>query len=177
MDLSTFAPLSVPVPPMLEEALGYTGTARLVAFYWTPMGDEAMYDDGVQSGDGEWPAWLSFVQHPKVEPQLGPYDLGSSESEARHWLVLDRTARALYALPVRTAAALLHQQWADRPDAPPVLESPEEVAALLDAITDVANWQETTIDVAAVERRMEEQGARLEALLVWLDQQGKEGSA
>jgi hypothetical protein len=173
-DLSTFAPLPVPVPPMLEETLGYMGKARLVAFYWTPMGDEAMVDDGVQSGDGEWPAYRGFVEHPKIEPQLRAYDLGSSDGEARHWLVLDREARALYALPVRTAAALLHQQWAGRPDAPPVLESPEEVAALLDAITDVANWQEATIDMAAVERRMEEEGARLEAMLGWLDQQGKE---
>jgi hypothetical protein len=35
--------LSVPVPPMLEAAIGYTGDAHYVAFYWTPGGDEAMY--------------------------------------------------------------------------------------------------------------------------------------
>lgn len=171
-DLSALVPLAVPVPPMLEEALDYIGTARLVAFYWTPMGDEAEYNDGVQSGDGEWPAYLSFVQHPKVEPQLRPYDLGSSECEARHWLVLDREARALYALPVQTAAALVHQQWATRPDAPPRLESLEDVAALVASLTDVAGWHEVSVDPAAIERRMQEQGARLEAMLVWLDQQG-----
>ncbi len=38
--------LRVPVPPMLERALGYTdrvqrAPARLIGFFWEPAGDEA----------------------------------------------------------------------------------------------------------------------------------------
>ena len=34
------------LPRNWERAFGYDGEARYVAFYWTPVGDEAMYDDG-----------------------------------------------------------------------------------------------------------------------------------
>ena len=49
-----------------------------------------------------------------MEPQLRPFDLGSSEEEAQHWLVLDREARTLSVLPVRggrcpAPAAMGHQ--------------------------------------------------------------------
>jgi len=40
--MSNLEALRIPVPPMLEEALGYDGSARWVAFYWTPAGDEAV---------------------------------------------------------------------------------------------------------------------------------------
>ena len=46
MSMDTFQPLPLPVPPMLEAALGYAGTAQYVAFYWTPGGDELIWDDG-----------------------------------------------------------------------------------------------------------------------------------
>lgn len=51
----------VPVPPMLAEAIGYTGQvlghplqARYVGFYWERSGDEANFDDGRASGTGEY---------------------------------------------------------------------------------------------------------------------------
>ncbi len=47
--------LVVPAPPMLDEAIGYPGRARYVAFYWTPYGDEVIYTDGRFSADGHWP--------------------------------------------------------------------------------------------------------------------------
>src|ERR1051326_4995726 len=91
-------PLPVPVPPMLEQALDYPGQARLVAFCWSSLGDEAMYADGRRSGEADWAAYLTFVEHPRVEPHLRPYDLGSSEEEARAFLVLDRESRTLSVL-------------------------------------------------------------------------------
>lgn len=170
MDLNSLVALPVPVPPTLEQALGYTGHARLVSFHWEPVGDEAMYDDGVLSGDAAWPAYLSYVQHPKVEPALRAYNLGSSECEARDFLVLDRVERKLYVLPARQARELLHQQWLTRPDAPPTVDSIEAVQALLENFTDEAGWEEVQVDMAEVERRMQAQGQLLEALVAWLDQ-------
>src|SRR5919199_6145890 len=83
--------LAVPVPPMLEEAMGYTGEARFVSFYWTPGGDEADYDDGQRAGTGNWQGYLGYVQHPLIYPRLAPYNLGSSDAEGRHALIVDRT--------------------------------------------------------------------------------------
>lgn len=171
MSLDSLSTLPILVPPMLEEALGYNGSARLVAFYREPVGDEARFDDGVVSADAEGPAYLSFVRHPRIVPQLAAYDLGTSEHEACHWLVLDREARVLYALPAREAAALLYQQWATRPDAPSESESSDESAAAFQAFIEEVGWQDVPVGLAAVECRMLEQEARRAAMLAWLDQQ------
>jgi hypothetical protein len=34
--LEGIIPLKAPVPPMLSDAIGYTGKERFVAFQWTP---------------------------------------------------------------------------------------------------------------------------------------------
>lgn len=153
---------------MLEQALGYFGSARLVAFYWEPVGDKAVFDDGVVSADAERNAYLGLLEHPTVAAQVRACDLGNSEDEAPHWLLLDREARVLYALPAREAAALLYQQWASRPDAS---ESPDESAAAFQAFIEEVGWQDVPVDLAAVERWRQEQGARRAAMLEWLDQQ------
>jgi len=106
---------------MLEEALGYTGASRWVAFSWEPFGDEMMYHDGTVSADGSWHAWLTFVRHRRIAPVLAPYHFGNSEEEARHWLLLDRETRTLSAGAVRDVQQFLQQA------VPPVLT--------LDAVT------------------------------------------
>src|SRR5262245_34059917 len=112
---ATLTLLSLPVPPMIEEALDYHGASRCVAFSWTPAGDELVYDDGTVSADGSWVAWLTFLHHPRVAPALRSYHLGSSDNDATHWLLLDRDARAL---SIGTAAAVKHFL---RQATPPVL--------------------------------------------------------
>jgi hypothetical protein len=112
---------------MLEEALGYTGTARWVAFFWLPGGDELMYDDGLLSADGQWHAWLLFTYHPRVAPSLAPYTLGTSEEEAQHWLLLDRDTRTCYVGKAPTVKQFLRQVT------PPVFTA-EAVEALLAAL-------------------------------------------
>ena len=87
--------LTLPVPPMFEDALGYPSDARWVAFYWTPAGDELRYDDGTMSAEGSWSAGHLFVHHPRIAPALQSYQFGSSEEEPTHWLLLDRMARTL----------------------------------------------------------------------------------
>jgi hypothetical protein len=79
---------------MLEAACGYTGEARYVAFYWIPGGDELVWNTGWSSATGEWMAWLTWTRHRRVAPLLAPYDFGSSDGEAHHWLLLDRESRA-----------------------------------------------------------------------------------
>jgi len=66
MSTETLQALTLPVPPMLEAALGYPGTARYVAFYWIPAGDELLWDEGWRSADGAWQGWLTFTRHPRV---------------------------------------------------------------------------------------------------------------
>jgi hypothetical protein len=133
-------PLSAPVPPNLEQALGYGGEARYVAFYWEPCGDELMLDDGQYSSDGNWQVWLEYTNHPNVAPYLMekcwrcrgvgttnqlenqpcefcdgagyfPFNFGYSDDEATHWIIVDRQERKAYAAPVAAARQFLQQQW------------------------------------------------------------------
>jgi len=105
----SLTPLSLPVPPMLEEALGYAGTSRWVAFHWTPCGDELRYEDSTVSADGSWHAWLTFVHHPRIAPALASYHFGNSEEEALHWLLLDRETRTLFVGAVVDAQQFIRQ--------------------------------------------------------------------
>jgi hypothetical protein len=172
MPRKTLVPLPVPVPPMLEQALDYPGQARLVAFYWSPSGDEATYNDGAQAGDGDWVAYLAFVQHPTVEPHLCPFDLGSSEEEAQHWLVLDREARTLSVLPAEEAAALLQQQWDTRPASLPLQwKTLDPIPQLLASLTGKRGWRAVSVDMVLVPELRPEQAARRAEWCTWLDQQ------
>ena len=112
--------LPIPVPPMLERALGYEGDAARIAVYWKLAGDEVEVDDGRLGQHGEWDNFLLYTQHRAVAPYLVPYDLGSAHTPAQHWLVLDRQARRWYVAPAREAAQHVRAQW-PRPSATRVL--------------------------------------------------------
>lgn len=106
-----------------ERAVGYGGEARYVGFFWTPCGDEAMYDDGCVSADGNWWVYLQVVDNLDRRGSLARhYSLGSSEEQATHYLLLDRKTRNLYIVPRRPAAVFLQAQ---HPPAPNL--SPEEL--------------------------------------------------
>jgi hypothetical protein len=77
---------------------------------------------------------LAFVEHPRVEPHLRPYDPGSSE-EARDFLALDREARTLSVLPTVQATPLLAQQWDIRPALPLRLVVMDPIPHVLAAVT------------------------------------------
>lgn len=111
-------------PRNWELAVGYDGTARFVAFYWDPIGDEAVWDDGLASSDGNWHIYLDVVDAlPLTDEQHAL--LGSSDNPASHRLVLDRETRKLYLLPKQTASTLLRGE--QHPPAPTL--SPEEIEA------------------------------------------------
>src|SRR5260370_17366332 len=113
LDLRPFR-LYVPVPPMLVEALSYTGqvfghplNARWVGFYWEQSGDEAMYDDGRAGGTGEYIGYRAFADHPKVAVYLRQFDFGSSETRPSHYLLLDRPQPPLSPPPIPPPPPLL----------------------------------------------------------------------
>ena len=156
----------VPVPPMLEQAIGYEGEARFVSFYWTPGGDEADYDDGQRTGTGNWQGYLAFVQHPTVHPELAQYQLGSSDSEAQHRLILDRQERKLYVASMKDAQRLLALQW---PKTEPIHMTQEEWEVLKSRITAEMKQKQQTIDMEEINRRIEAQYVLVEALQSWLN--------
>jgi hypothetical protein len=97
------------LPRNWERAFGYDGDARYVAFYWTPVGGEALYDDGRVSGDGNWRLYLILrYQHPEMDRR---YNVGYSNLEADHWLLLDRETHDLVVMPRAEAQARLREQW------------------------------------------------------------------
>jgi hypothetical protein len=163
------AQLNVPVPPMLAKAMGYRGAARYVSFQWTPYGDEADYSDGRGSGTGDWQGYLAFIQHPAVSPQLQGYDFGSSDSEAKHALILDQEQQILFVAPARDAEKFLQEQW---PKAPTARMSKEEYNALvMKALKNLSYARD--ISMKEVERRIAEHHALIKEMEQWLDKQLK----
>jgi hypothetical protein len=158
-------PLNVPVPPLLATAVGYIGEARYVAFQWAPYGDEAEYFDGRRSATGNWQAFLAYIQHPAVSPLLQDYDLGSSESEARHALILDREKLEVFIAPVKEAQTFLTDQG---PPEPHLRMSQEEYLAKISEMLKSVK-QTDDIDIEEIQRRIDEQYALVEAMQRWLD--------
>jgi hypothetical protein len=158
-------PLNVPVPPMLATAIGYIRKARFVSFQWTPAGDETEYSDGRVTAIGNCQAFLAFIHHPAVSSHLSDYDFSSSDSEAKHALILDQEKEALFVAPVREAEEFLHEQW---PKEPPVSMSQEEYTALvMKALKNVK--PPTDVSIGEIQRRIERQYALVEELQLWLD--------
>jgi hypothetical protein len=150
---------------MLAIALGYNGDARYVAFNWTPYGDEAEYFDGRRSATGNWQAFLAYIQHPAISPLLEAYDLGSSETEAAHCLILDREKVELMIAPVKEAHVFLIEQW---PPEPPLRLSQEEyLAQISEALKNVK--QPDDIDIEEIQRKIDAQYALIEQMQQWLD--------
>jgi hypothetical protein len=56
-----------PLPRNWERAFGYKGSARYLAVYWTPCGDEAMYADGHTSGTAHWPVFQELIRQYRTE--------------------------------------------------------------------------------------------------------------
>ncbi len=155
----------------MEKALGYKGDARYVAFYWTPAGDEAMYEDGLMAGTGEWPAWLDYVRHSLVESHLEPYNLGSSDFDADHYLVLDRQERRVYVATVSAARQFLAAQHSQRQGQKAVHLTSEDLLKITEAIRQPTATPVGKVDIAEVEARLQAAQQEHDAMLRWMDQQ------
>jgi len=169
METSNLIPLDLPVPPMLEAALGYDGPARWVAFFWSPFGDEARCADGRVETDAKWFAYHVFTESPAVMVALAPHDLGSSETAATHWLLLDRGDRRLYVAPAASAAVFLSRQWMPRGELP-VAELPLS-DELGDLVSEAAAFQPVPVPPGLIEQamtQMQRSYANDQALQEWL---------
>jgi len=118
-------------PAQLVELSGYNGAGRLVAMWWTPLGDELMFSDGTTTATGDYRGWLAFCAHPVTLLFLNPYQLGSSEQEAEHWLLVDRHLATLDVGLAHDVQALLATQPSELHALTAEL-SPTEAAALLE---------------------------------------------
>jgi hypothetical protein len=105
--------LNVPVPPMLSTVMGYPRDARFISLHCKE--DEIEYSDGRMIAIGSWGAYFIYIQHPAVKPHLTVYDVGYTESEAKHALILDREKLELYIAPVKAAEAFLIHQALPKP--------------------------------------------------------------
>lgn len=113
-------PLSLAAPSVMEEAFGYRGTLRFVAFGYSPRTRRFGHCDGGDDIPTDSGAWLQFLNHPfvaahisesqyptlfgevrtKSVPSLDEIMTGkarrSKKSEYFHDLLLDRKTRQLY---------------------------------------------------------------------------------
>lgn len=63
-------PLSFVAPPMMEEAIGYRGRLRFVAFGYSPRTRRFGHCDGGDDIPTDSAAWLRFLHHPFIAPRL-----------------------------------------------------------------------------------------------------------
>jgi hypothetical protein len=163
--LQTLESLNIPVPPMLVKAIGYKGKERFISFKWTPYGDEVEYSDGRLTAMGNWQAYLAYIQHPAISPLLTGYELGSSENEAKHALILDRVRQKIFVATVKEAEKFLSDQW---PPEPTLRMSQEEhIAKISIALKNIS--QPRDIDIEEIQRGIQDQYRMIEDMLKWLD--------
>jgi hypothetical protein len=161
--------LNVPVPPQLEAAVGYHGEARFFSLYWTPAGDETMVTDGRTTHDGCWWGYQAFVDHPVVMLALAGlrYDLGSSDSEATHWLVIDRETRTTSMAPRAAAEHFLTDQY---PALPPIELTREEWDAIVKDVSAHLRTHMAHADWLNVRDQLAAQNTCVDEMTTWLNQ-------
>lgn len=162
-----WAALDLTLPPELALAFGYRGDARFVGFRWSPLGDQLAYSDGVSSGTGEGWAFLAFKRHRHIAPLLEPFALGSSETDATHWLLIDRKASRAAVVPAVEARHFLVGQHPPEP----ILthEQRETIRAEMDRL--LQEWRDRPVDRDAVAAEIAEQQRRVARMVAFLDAQ------
>jgi hypothetical protein len=152
-------PLPIPVPPSLAGALGYGGEEQFLALWWETAADEAMWSDGRTTTNAWRHGFLAYIQHPRVKSYLAPYDLGSSEEPAVHYLLLDLVDHQAY---IGTASQVTRflRNYTPGSDL-----SAEQVAML----SQLRREQPLNVDHDAVERELEFRSLAVQATLEELE--------
>lgn len=157
--------VDVPLPPSLCETLGYLGDARFVCFFFSPCGDEAEFDDGRSSGTARTWAFIAYRNHRAVAPLLQPYNLGYSDADAEHAIIIDRQENRASVSPIREARRFLDAQWPPLPEL--TLEQTE--AFREEAKRLLQEWRERPIDEDAITQSIQEQQGRFGRMMSFLD--------
>jgi hypothetical protein len=157
--------IDLPLPPDLTETFGYRGDARFVGFFWSPLGDQLVATDGVNSGTAQSWAYLGYRRHKAVFPLLAPFDLGSSEEDGTHMLLIDREMNQASIAPVGEARDFLARQHPPAPE----LTQEQQAAFQKELERLLAEWRQRPVDHEAVARQMAEQRARVGRMMSWLD--------
>jgi hypothetical protein len=102
------------IPDGFLRSFGYPGDRKLIALFWTSLGDEACFDDGQTSACGLCDNWLylSFLRRKDVWAWRDEHELqfGNSDEEATHWLVVDANTGEVYAAPKAEARRAVFDQ-------------------------------------------------------------------
>ena len=162
-------PLSISVPPQLEQVVGYNGDARWLALSWTCLGDTVLYSDGRSSGTGHGWGYLGFARHPAVAPHLRDLDLGSSEQDGRQRLVIDRQDRRAYFADATEVRAFLREQF-------PAEQEVELTAEQWQAIVDEVRQRMLSRPLPSMDQlmtQMRDHSALVAEMLRWLDQHAR----
>lgn len=142
-------------PAEFWPALGYEGEARYVAIWWERCGDEASWSDGRSSVVGaSWPAYQKLIEANFALGHPARWLLGSSETAATMWLIIDRMTEWAWLTPVEEAAVVLRRQWKE-PERP-ATSLEEWMAAIDEAMAAGVAWP-----AASVEELMDEVDAAL----------------
>ena len=158
----TFSMLAVPLWPRLPLALGYSSGARWVAFYLAL--DKVTYNDGASSGTGDTGLFLAFKRHPVVASYLAGAHLGSVDTEASEWLVVDRQEQVLYLAAQAAACWHLVAQW-PRYHHQPLEYTQEELGRLLDNLKEAVSQPDWPAKLAEALR---ESRANERMIVQWL---------
>jgi len=87
----------LPVPAILEDALGYSGARRYFAVHLDAEGGEFYLRDGeANSSGGDRLVWSILMQHPIYCSVADHFNMGRPEYRASHCLVVDRKLRIIY---------------------------------------------------------------------------------
>jgi hypothetical protein len=106
----------------------------------------------------------TYIQHPAISSFLEDYDLGSSENEAKHALILDQVKPEVFIAPVKDAEKFLGEQW---PQQPLIRMSKEELVAKISIVQ--KNIKQPRYDIGEIQRRIKDQFAVIEDIQKWLD--------
>lgn len=149
-------------PSEFWPALGYEGDARFVAVWWEPAGDEAAWSDGRQMTIGaEWGAYLALIDH--NFPWPASPQLGGSEEQAAHWLIIDRHSEYdAWLVPASIADNILRGQWPAEERA----AEPWSFDQLLAAIDSLPAFEPLSME--EIGRRMNESARLYEAFVAAL---------
>jgi hypothetical protein len=164
-------PLFLPVPPMFERAVGYSGKGRFVAFYWGGCDELCFFDDALDTGAINSIAWQIFREHPFVRLHFLSYDFGSAEFPARHWLLLHRESRRFYVGDPATVESFLEEQaFPDgKPDRPATAKTTITLDECIMLAGNIEEVLEMELSPGEMMRRLTEQQAVCSELREWLE--------